>query len=229
MKKKGATQGAFMNRSLYAIVVAALVFMNTACNSGPSSTSANAFQPRNAPAAVVADKVDSEAKVTVPVGTKLRVVLLEPVSSDRSHSGDSFLASLAEPVVVDGKTFFPKGTKIRGHIVDAKESGRVKGLASLKLTLTEIVRDEGEFINISTRPYTAVAESTTKRDVAIVGGGTGVGAAIGAIAGGKKGAVIGAGVGAGAGTGTVLATKGKEVRFAAEHPLSFTLARSIQI
>src|SRR5262249_2351344 len=149
------------------------------------------------------DKQESDAKAIVPAGTKLRVVLLQPISSDKSRRGDSFLASLAEPVVIDGKTFFPRGTKIRGHIVDAKESGRVKGLASLKLTLTEIVRDEGEFINISTRPYIAVAESTKKRDAAIIGGGTGVGAAVGAIAGGGKGAAIGAAAGAGVGTGTV--------------------------
>jgi hypothetical protein len=94
--------------------------------------------------------------------------------------------------------------------------------------LTEIVRSN-KSINIATKPYTAVAESTKKRDAAIIGGGAGLGAAIGAIAGGGKGAAIGAGVGGGAGTGTVLATKGKEIQFAPEHLLSFTLESSVQI
>src|SRR5437870_3445684 len=109
MKKKGATQEASMSRCSYAIVVAALVFV-TACSKGPSSASANdTFQPRSAPAAAVVDKQESDTKVVLPAGTKLRVVLLEPVSSDGSHRGDSFLASLAEPIIVDGKTFLPKG------------------------------------------------------------------------------------------------------------------------
>jgi len=93
----------------------------------------------------------------------------------------------------------------------------------------QIVREEGNSINISTKPYTTVAESTKKRDAEIIGGGAGVGAAIGAIAGGGKGAAIGAAIGGGAGTGTVLATKGKEIRFGVEHPLSFTLANPIEM
>ena len=59
--------------------------------------------------------------------------------------------------------------------------------------------------------------------------GTGVGAAIGAIAGGKKGAAIGAAVGAGGGTGTVLATKGKEVKYDAESKLDFTLDEDVKV
>jgi len=227
-----------MKRILYTIVVLALGISAAACsNSAPSTTSADSLQPKAAPvepvppaAAPVADKVkEPEPKVTVPAGTKLRVVLLQAVSSDKSRAGDQFTASLSDPIVVDGKTVLAKGTKLRGRVVDAKESGRVKGRAILELTLTEVIRSEGKSISISTKPYTAVAETTKKRDAAIIGGGAGVGAAIGAIAGGGKGAAIGAAVGGGSGTGAVLATKGKEVRFGAEHPLSFTLSNSIEI
>jgi hypothetical protein len=118
---------------------------------------------------------------------------------------------------------------VRGRVVDAKESARVKGRASIQLTLTDIVRDNQKDVTISTKTYTAVAESTTKRDAAIIGGGAGVGAAIGAIAGGGKGAAIGAAVGGGAGTGTVLATKGKEVHYPPETRLTFTLSSSVEI
>jgi len=215
-----------MRRTVYVVAVAALTIGLAACSSEPSTTSADSLQPRSVAAP---DILKVEQKVTVPAGTKLRVVLLEAVSSDKSQVGDQFLTSLTEPVIVDGKTVIAKGTKIRGRVVDAAESGRVKGRAMLQLTLTQIVRDEGKSLSISTKPYTAVAEATKKRDTAIIGGGAGLGAAIGAITGGGKGAAIGAAVGGGAGTGTVLATKGKEIRFGAERPLSFTLASSIQI
>jgi hypothetical protein len=217
-----------MKRILYAISVAALC-MSAACSNGPSTTSADSLQPRHDSAATVAEKAKPESKVTVPAGSKIRVALLDSVSSDKSRAGDQFLASLTEPIVVDGKTVLAKGTKVRGRVVDAEESGRVKGRASLQLTLTEIVRSEGKAVNISTKPYREVAEPTKKRDAAIIGGGAGLGAAIGAIAGGGKGAAIGAAVGGGAGTGTVLATKGKEIHYAPEHLLSFTLTNSFEI
>jgi hypothetical protein len=53
-----------------------------------------------------------------------------------------------------------KGTMVRGQVVDAKVSGRVKGRESLELRLTEIVRGNGRSIDISTKPYTAVADAT---------------------------------------------------------------------
>ena len=214
-----------MRRIAYLLFVAAFAASLIGCNKEPSTTSADSTTK----SAGLFDKLKLEPKVVIPAGTRFRVALIDAVSSDKSRPGDSFMASLAEPVVVDGKTILEKGTRVRGRVLDAKESGRVKGRASLELTLAEIVRDDGKPVSISTKPYTAIAESTKKRDAAIIGGGAGLGAAIGAIAGGGKGAAIGAGVGGGAGTGTVLATKGKEIHFAPEHALSFTLASPIEI
>lgn len=224
-----------MTRTLHLMLVAALLIGAVACSKEPSTNADSLAGPAagtpaaSAPAAVV-DKVkpEPEPAITIPAGTKVRVALLEGVSSDKSRSGDTFMASLVEPIVLNGKTVLSKGTKVRGRVVDAVGSGRVKGRASLSLTLTQIVHD-GKSVNISTKAYTAVAENTKKRDAGIIAGGAGLGAAIGAIAGGGKGAAIGAGIGGGAGTGTVLATKGKEIRFAPEHLVSFTLAKPIEI
>lgn len=217
-----------MRRTIYSLVVAALLVSVVGCSKAPSTTSADSLRPTTS-ADALQPRSAAESRVTIPVGTKLRVVLLEAVSSDKSRAGDQFLATLTEPIIVGGETVFAKGTKVRGRVIDAEESGRVRGRASLELRLIQIVQDEGKSLSISTKPYTAVAESTKKRDAAVIGGGAGIGAVIGAIAGGGKGAAIGAAVGGGAGTGTVLATKGKEVRFGAEHPLSFTLASPIEI
>jgi hypothetical protein len=218
-----------MKRALYVFSMVPLLTTLIGCSHDPSTTSADSVVTKSTPTASISNSAKAEVKTTVPAGTKLRVALLDAVSSDKSRVGDQFLASLTEPVVVEGKTVLAKGTKVRGRVVDAVESGRVKGRAMLELTLTQIVTEADKSLSISTKPYTAVAESTKKRDAAVIGGGAGLGAAIGAIAGGGKGAAIGAAVGGGAGTGTVLATKGKEIRFAPEHPLSFTLVSSVQI
>ena len=214
-----------MRRIAYLLFVAAFAASLIGCNKEPSTTSADSTTK----SAGLFDKLKPEPKVVIPAGTRFRVALIDAVSSDKSRPGDSFMASLAEPIAVDGKTVLEKGTIIHGRVVDAKESGRVKGRATIELTLTDIARGNGQPVNIETKPYRAVAESTKKRDAAIIGGGAGLGAAIGAIAGGGKGAAMGAAIGGGAGTGTVLATKGKEIHYSPETRISFTLAASVQI
>ena len=223
-----------MKRSFYLIAVMLFAIVLASCGKQPTTTSADSItQPAAEP--VVSDVVEKAKpatpapKTTIPEGTKLRVALIDSVSSDKNRSGDQFQASLVEPVVVDGKTVLEKGTKVRGRVLDAKESGRVKGRATVELTLTQVVLKDGKTFNVSTKPYTAVAAATKKRDAAIIGGGAGLGAAIGALAGGGKGALVGAAVGGGAGTGTVLATKGKEIHYAPETRLQFTLASPVEI
>ena len=174
-------------------------------------------------------KLKAEPKVTIPAGTRLRVALIDGVSTTKSSPGDHFMASLSEPVIVEGKMVLNKGTKVRGRVIDVKESGRVKGRASIQLMLTEIIRDNEKALAISTKPYSAVAENTKKRDAGIIAGGVGVGAAIGALAGGGKGAAVGAAIGGGAGTGTVLATKGKDIHYGPETRINFTLASPAEI
>src|SRR5215471_13250689 len=58
--------------------------------------------------------------VTVPAGTELNVILIDPLSSDKNNPGDKFMASLAEPLVIGGKTVAAKGTKVQGRVVDAE-------------------------------------------------------------------------------------------------------------
>jgi len=213
---------------LYVLTLGILITSVAACNNAPSETSADSTAPAEKSGSFL-DKFRPEPKITIPAGTRLHIALIDGVSSNQSSAGDKFTASLTDPVVIDGKTVLARGTKVLGRVVDVNESGRVKGRASLQLKLTDIVRDNSKDVAIMTKTYTAVAPATKKRDAAIIGGGAGIGAAIGALAGGGKGALIGAGVGGGAGTGAVLATKGKEIHYAPETRLTFTLAASIEI
>jgi hypothetical protein len=167
-------------------------------------------------------------KLTIPSGTVLTVLLIDGLGTDTNSSGDRFLASIAEPVVVDGSTLLAKGTKVRGHVIGVEGSGRVKGVASIRLALTDIMQGD-RVVAITTETFSATAESSTTRDAEIIAGGAGVGAVIGAVAGGAKGAGVGAATGGGAGTGVVLATKGKEIRYGPETRLNFTLTNSVEM
>jgi len=182
-----------------------------------------------APAAAAPKMATAAPKMlAVPAGTELEVVLSDSLSSGKNNSGDMFVGSLASAIVVDGTTVLEKGSAVHGRVVDAKGSGRVKGLASLSLSLTDVVQN-GKTVTIVTKDWVEEAQSTKKKDTGIVGGAAGIGAAIGAIAGGKKGAAEGAAIGGGAGAGTVLVTKGKEVELAPESKIKFTLENSVNL
>ena len=168
-------------------------------------------------------------KVTIAAGTQLSVRLIETLSSDKNHPGDTFTASLDEPVVADGFVIAERGARVEGRVVDAEQAGRVKGLAKIGLELTLLLTSDGQRVEISTESFSKNGPESKKTDAAKIGGAAAIGAAIGAIAGGGKGAAIGAGVGGAAGTGGVVATRGNAAVLNSETKLSFRLSNSVTI
>lgn len=160
--------------------------------------------------------------IQVPSGTAIRVRTTSTLSTSSAQSGQEFVATLAEPLVIDGEELAPRGADVIGRVVTADPGGRVKGVASISLALARMQLANGREVNLETSRVTRNARTTHKRDAAKVGIGSGTGALIGAIAGGGKGAAIGAAAGAGAGTGVVLATRGEAAVVPAESLLTFT-------
>src|SRR5262249_51768572 len=62
-------------------------------------------------------------------------VILDQIVAISEKSGHHFRATVSKPVVIEGKTVIPKGARVEGVIVKAKEAGRIKGRAQLQLTL----------------------------------------------------------------------------------------------
>ncbi len=170
----------------------------------------------------------SNRPITVPEGTDLTVLLDQSLSSMENHPGDMFQASVAVPIVIDGKTVVPKDARVKGHVVDAQASGRLSGIARLVLTL-DSVEVSGELYDIATSDEGRLGKNHNKRNGILIGGGAGLGALIGGIAGGGKGAVIGSAAGAGAGTAGAAYSGKKDIRVPAETRLTFQLARSATI
>jgi hypothetical protein len=149
--------------------------------------------------------------MVIPSGTSVVASLGTRLTTDTNHTGDVFLATTIDPIVVDGKTVVPAGARIHGVLRDVVASGRTNGRAQMTLAFEQIEDSGGKAYDISAQPLTLQAASETSNDVAKIAAGGALGAIIGGIAGGGKGAVIGAGAGAGAGTVLMLATKGDEV------------------
>ena len=165
---------------------------------------------------------------TVPSGTKIAIRLEEAVGTEKNLSGNHFAASLAAPLWIDNQLLAHSRTKVIGQLIQVRKSGRVEGQASLTMVLRKLIINGKEYV-LETEPITLVAQSTKKKDAAVIAGGAAAGAVIGAIAGGGNAAAIGAGIGGGSGTGYVLSTKGEPVAYGPESMFTFTLSRPITL
>jgi hypothetical protein len=162
------------------------------------------------------------ASGTLPAGTNLVVRMIEGVDSETNRVGQSFRASLDQPVMVDGQTVIPRGADATVTLVDAKDSGKITGRADLTLSL-QSVSINGRMVDINTQSISKESGSQGEKTAKVAGGTAAVGAIIGAIAGGGKGAAIGAGAGAAAGAGSQVILGGQRVRIPSETRLTFEL------
>jgi hypothetical protein len=167
-------------------------------------------------------------QIRVPSGTLVAIRMVDSVDSETASAGETFKASLDEPIVVDDETIFPKGSEVWVKLSKVQSAGRVSGRSELQLQLDRIsLRGKNYLLESSTYVTTGASQGT--RTAKSAGLGAAIGAAIGAIGGGGKGAVIGATTGAGAGAGVEAIRKGEQVRVDSETRLDFRLEDSLEV
>jgi hypothetical protein len=74
----------------------------------------------------------------IPEGTTIRVRLQSPLSSASAHAGDTFTATLDEPLVVDGQTLVPRGAAADGRVLEAKASASPLEPGYLRIVLVSL-------------------------------------------------------------------------------------------
>jgi BON domain len=166
--------------------------------------------------------------IVVPAGTVLTVRLGQTLGSKISQTGQSFLATLAQPISVNGTPALASGSTVSGTVVSAKSKGKIKGEGELTLALTSISVG-GHTYSIQTGVLSNTIKGKGKRTAVTTGGGAAGGALIGGIAGGGKGAGIGALVGAGAGLIGGAATGNQQIELPVESALSFTMSAPLTL
>jgi hypothetical protein len=188
----------------------------------------NVMRPDPSPAPAPARRPAARGSVELPAGTNIVVRLIDGVDSETASPGQTFSASLDEPVLIGGDTVIPRGADATLKLVDAKESGKLTGRAELTLDL-QSVRVNGQMVDINTQTVSRESDSRGARTAKVAGGTAAVGAIIGAIAGGGKGAAIGAAAGGAAGAGAEIITKGQRVKIPSETRLTFVLDTPVRI
>lgn len=200
----------------------------------PAPAPSPATEPAPAPAPAVsapppAPEPPQPQSVTLTAGTPLAVRIGETLSTKRNRPGDTFLATLVQPLVVDGFVIAERGARCDGRIVEADPGGRVKGVAHLAVELTAIHTSDGQRVHIRTSSFAKDADTSRKTDAAKVGGGAALGAIIGAIAGGGRGAGLGTVIGGAAGAGDVMMTRGKSAELPVETQVTFRVQDPVTI
>jgi hypothetical protein len=180
-------------------------------------------------ASAIAVSAQDPHTVTLAAGTALKVRTSEELSSKKNHPGDTFRATLDEPLIIDEFIIANRGAQLEGRVVEADNPVHGKGPAYLTLELVRLSTEDGQQIDIQTAKFTKKGDSTAADTAggAIIGGV--LGTIIGAAAGGGKGAAIGAGAGAAAGAGGVMLAPSQPAVVKAETKITFKVDQSITI
>jgi hypothetical protein len=191
-----------------------------------------------APAEQPAPKSDANAappaKIELPTGTRIPLVLHNGISTRTAQVGDPVYFETLFPIMKDGRVIVPAGSYVSGEVTESKRPGRVKGRGELNIRLETLILPNAYMVRFAGVPSGAatggnettnsegkiIGDSDKTSDVGTIAKTTGAGAAIGGIASRSAGgAGIGAGVGAAVGLAAILLTRGPE----AELPRGTTL------
>jgi hypothetical protein len=208
----------------FRIILASLLCASCGLLAGCGTGSGTA----NAAGTNSAMKMMQAAPVTVPNRTDLEVRLIESLGSSISQSGETFHATLADPVRVNQKVAIPAGAEVTGQVDSARPSGHLETPALLGIELTT-VNVGGKTYDLETSERVWRGRSHKKHDAKWIAGLAGGGALLGALVGGGKGAAIGAGIGGGAGATTAYATGKKDIYLPSETRLRFILRRPLTL
>jgi hypothetical protein len=166
--------------------------------------------------------------VTIPVDSPITVRMIDAVNSDTARLGQTFRASLDDPIYVNGQVVVPRGADVLTKLVQDDKSGKIEGRTVLTLALSTITIN-GAPVDVTSSDVKTESSSRGARSAKVIGGTAALGAIIGGIAGGGKGAAIGAGSGAAVGTGAEVLTSGQKVKIPSETRLTFRLQSPVQL
>jgi hypothetical protein len=179
--------------------------------------------------------VPESVQITLPAGTSLKIQLNQSIRTSTHRPGQSFFATLKEPLLLGEKTVFPMGIPFIGSIVKIVESGHLSGTALIELQLVRVIMPDQSSYSLATKPFKKIGTAHLIHNIGLIGTGAILGAGLGILLGKTIGAL--SGIGLGGGIGVVLAyVTGKEdlflkvgtdLVFALSGPITISLPSSL--
>ena len=145
----------------------------------PSGPNAAEAQPQGLPRRPAAPPPSANAyglpaELTLRPGTYITARIAQPLSSDRNNVGDTFVAHLTQPIMVDGVVVAQRGQPVMGRVAEATKAGHAHGTSRLALQLTGFTLADGTQANVQSQLANSSGQTGVGNDVATVGAGGGV-------------------------------------------------------
>src|SRR5271154_5020861 len=184
------------------------------------------------------------AKIIVPAGTHIPLVLHNAVSTRSARPGDPVYFETLFPVMIDGKVVIPAGSYVSGEVTESKRPGRVKGRGELMIKLTTMILPNAYMVNLNAVPGGVgtggnettdsegkiVGDSEKGHDIGTIAKTTAAGAGIGGLATQSgRGVGIGAAAGAAVGLAAVLLTRGPDAEMPRGSTVEAVIDRSLYL
>jgi hypothetical protein len=172
------------------------------------------------------DRRYTGGRAMIDQGTALEVRLETPLSSATARPEDRVRATLARPVLEDGRVAIRSGARLEGVVTSAEKADRPARGGKLELSFDRLILADGTSLDLRTR-IVEIKEDTGNRETAQRAGlGAALGGILGAVIGGRKGAVVGVLAG---GSGGAISSKGDEVELPAGTVLTLELQRPLDV
>lgn len=197
-----------------------------------------------APAVAPSGTSAAAAKIMVPSGTHIPLVLHNAISTRSARPGDPVYFETLFPVMIDGKVVIPAGSYVSGEVTESKRPGRVKGRGELMIKLTTMILPNAYMVNLNAVPGGVgtggnettdsegkiIGDSEKGHDIGTIAKTTAAGAGVGGLAS-RTGAGVGIGAAAGAAVGlaAVLLTRGPDAEMPRGSTVEAVIDRSLYL
>ena len=83
-------------------------------------------------------------EATIEVGTKTRLVLRSKLSSKLNEVGDTVIATLDEPIYINGLLAMPRDAVFQGRVTSVKPAGRSQQSAQMRIVFDKVLTPWGD-------------------------------------------------------------------------------------
>jgi hypothetical protein len=164
-----------VHRSFWLALAAAAVLTAAGCSKSATDEPVAAAKPAKpavaAKPAVVAKAAEPATMITLPKGTAISAAARQTLATDKNKVGDTFAASLTQPIQVDGKTVIPKGAQVTCRIVKVKKNEIKVTLASVEIHGKSYPLDSNSIVGPKSQPKANTkdaAKAKANKDVTLL-------------------------------------------------------------